>query len=159
MGANKSSKNPSPPATPAAAAPTKDSELVKQIAALIVPEMTSTAEERLKKNAQRDFWTEMRELLSVNQSSSGLFVMDQLAEALLDNASKEDKEMAFTDPIMLLPKPSRQEAPNAYVHNRFSNTQNLPDVNVNSAPVIFGKSPPLAKIPSPSKSSKRQTVA
>ncbi|KAG1704696.1 hypothetical protein DVH05_005625 [Phytophthora capsici] len=154
MGANKSSKNPSPPATPAAAAPTKDSELVKQIAALIVPEMTSTAEERLKKNAQRDFWTEMRELLSVNQSSSGLFVMDQLAEALLDNASKEDKEMAFTDPIMLLPKPSRQEAPNAYVHNRFSNTQNLPDVNVNSAPVIFGKSPPLAKIPSPSKSSK-----
>eukprot|EP00644_Phytophthora_capsici_P005897 jgi/Phyca11/97877/e_gw1.2.326.1 len=77
--------------------------------------MTSSTEERLKKNAQREFWTEMRELLSVNQSSSGLFVLDQLAEALLDNASTENKEMAFTDPIMLLPKPSRQrEAPNAY---------------------------------------------
>eukprot|EP00644_Phytophthora_capsici_P019147 jgi/Phyca11/21986/fgenesh1_pg.PHYCAscaffold_331_\ len=65
--AGKSYKAPatsSPPATPAATAGTKDSELVKQIAALIVPEMTSSAEERLKKNAQREFWTEMRERLS-----------------------------------------------------------------------------------------------
>eukprot|EP00644_Phytophthora_capsici_P000687 jgi/Phyca11/15844/fgenesh1_pg.PHYCAscaffold_16_\ len=146
MGAGKSYRAPatsSPPATPAATAGTKDSELVKQIAALIVPEMTSSSEERLKKNAQREFWTEMRERLSVNQSSSGLFVLDQLA--------------AFTDPVMLLPKPARQrEAPNAYVHNRFSNTQDLPDVNVNSAPVIFGKGTPPAKIPSPAKLQKKK---
>eukprot|EP00644_Phytophthora_capsici_P019149 jgi/Phyca11/21973/fgenesh1_pg.PHYCAscaffold_310_\ len=73
MGASKSSKAPasSPPSpAPAAATSTKDAELVKQIAALIVPEMTSSAEERLKENAQREFWTEMRELLSVNQWNS-----------------------------------------------------------------------------------------
>ncbi|KAG1697775.1 hypothetical protein DVH05_015732 [Phytophthora capsici] len=160
MGASKSSKAPasSPPSpAPAAATSTKDAELVKQIAALIVPEMTSSTEERLKENAQREFWTEMRELLSVNQCSSGLFVLDQLAEALLDNASTENKEMAFTDPVMLLPKPSRQrEAPNAYVHNRFSNTQDLPDVNVNSAPVIFGQGTPFANIPSPVKPQRRR---
>ncbi|KAG1689251.1 hypothetical protein DVH05_002319 [Phytophthora capsici] len=162
MGAGKSYRAPatsSPPATPATTAvpSTKDAELVKQIAALIVPEMTSSAEERLKKNAQREFWTEMRERLSVNQSSSGLFVLDQLAEALLDDVSAEDKDMAFTDPVMLLPKPARQrEAPNAYVHNRFSNTQDLPDVNVNSAPMVFGKGTPPAKIPSPSKPQKKK---
>eukprot|EP00644_Phytophthora_capsici_P019048 jgi/Phyca11/21906/fgenesh1_pg.PHYCAscaffold_208_\ len=160
MGANKSLKAPasSPPSPPpTAVSSTKDAELVKQIAALIVPEMTSSAEERLKKNAQREFWTEMRERLSVNQSSSGLFVLDQLAEALLDDVSAEDKDMAFTDPVMLLPKPARQrEAPNAYVHNRFSNTQDLPDVNVNSAPVVFGKGTPPAKIPSPSKPQKKK---
>ncbi|KAG1712644.1 hypothetical protein DVH05_000386 [Phytophthora capsici] len=160
MGANKSLKAPassSPSPSPAAVSSTKDAELVKQIAALIVPEMTSSAEERLKKNAQREFWTEMRERLSVNQSSSGLFVLDQLAEALLDDVSAEDKDMAFTDPVMLLPKPARQrEAPNAYVHNRFSNTQNLPDVNVNSAPVIFGQGTPSAKIQSPTKPQKKK---
>ncbi|KAG1703312.1 hypothetical protein DVH05_008221 [Phytophthora capsici] len=160
MGASKSTKAPasSPPSpSPTAATTTKDAELVKQIAALIVPEMTSSAEERLKKNAQREFWTEMRERLSVNQSSSGLFVLDQLAEALLDDVSAEDKDMAFTDPVLLLPKPARQrEAPNAYVHNRFSNTQDLPDVNVNSAPVIFGQGTPIAKIQSPAKPQKKK---
>eukprot|EP00644_Phytophthora_capsici_P011652 jgi/Phyca11/19605/fgenesh1_pg.PHYCAscaffold_50_\ len=155
MGASKSTKAPASSPPSPSSAPSKDAELVNQIAALIVPGVTSSAEVRIRKDAQREFWTEMRERLSVNQSSSGLFVLDQLAEALLDDASTEDKEMAFTDPVMLLPKPSRQrEAPNAYVHNRFSNTQNLPDVNVNSAPVIFGKGTPSAKIPSPTKPSK-----
>eukprot|EP00644_Phytophthora_capsici_P017016 jgi/Phyca11/21136/fgenesh1_pg.PHYCAscaffold_83_\ len=82
----------------------------------------------------------MRERLSVNQSSSGLYVLDQLAGALMDDASDEDKKMAFMDPIMLLPEPARQH---------------LPDPNINSVPVIYSKCPPLTKVTSPSKLPKK----
>ncbi|POM66092.1 hypothetical protein PHPALM_18101 [Phytophthora palmivora] len=145
MGANKLAPGTPRPASPSAAASTTGSlndEIVKQIAAIIVPGVTSS-ERKIKKQAQREFWTAMRERLSVNEGSSGLFVLDQIALVILDDT--DDKDSAFTDPVILLPKPSAQrEATNAYVHDRFSDTHDLPNPQINSAPVIRGKAPPIA---------------
>jgi len=103
MGTSKSSSGSPPPASDPAPALSNDSAIIKQIAAIIVPKVSSTVEDTIRRIAQREFWTTMREKLSVNVSSSGLFVLDQIAEAILDDT--EEKDTAFTDPIMLLPKP------------------------------------------------------
>ncbi|KAK1940909.1 hypothetical protein P3T76_007615 [Phytophthora citrophthora] len=141
MGVGKSSKE-APPTTP----PLGSSDcMLEQIRALVTTG-SLPSDMRLEKEAQRRFWSIMREKLSVNKSSSGLFVLDQIAVAILDDS--EDIDSAFTDPVVLLPKPStQQEAPNAYVHKRFSNMQGLPD----TTSLVLGKHKgPVVLLPKPS---------
>ncbi|OWY98290.1 hypothetical protein PHMEG_00030974 [Phytophthora megakarya] len=92
-------------------------ELLKQLVACYVKEdqvddVTTTA------NAQVAFWSEMREVLSVNESSAGLDILDDIAEAVIDRTGYASD--AFGGPILILPNPTRQKAnKRAELHPRF----------------------------------------
>ncbi|KAE9172166.1 hypothetical protein PF004_g27348 [Phytophthora fragariae] len=52
----------------------------------------------------------MRQELSVKEATSGLEVLDNIAEAILDDTGKAGD--AFSGPILLLPKPARMSESN-----------------------------------------------
>ncbi|KAE8911526.1 hypothetical protein PF005_g23654 [Phytophthora fragariae] len=64
-----------------------------------------TAHCTTQKMTQFAFWRNMRQALAANEASSGLEVLDDIAEAILDETGKA--EDAFSGPILLLPKPTR----------------------------------------------------
>ncbi|KAE8975515.1 hypothetical protein PR002_g25589 [Phytophthora rubi] len=106
-----------------------------------------TAHGTAQKLAQLAFWRDMRQELSVNEATSGLEVLDDIAEAILDETGKAGD--AFSGPILLLPKPTRmRESKGAHDHQRF--TSYLPE-SPKSTP-SGPKNPPKAKPKSPSKS-------
>ncbi|KAE9104211.1 hypothetical protein PF010_g13468 [Phytophthora fragariae] len=97
----------------------------------------------------------MRQELSVNEATSGLEVLDDIAEAILDETGKAGD--AFSGPILLLPKPTRmRESKGAHDHQRF--TSYLPESpkSTPSGPKNPPKTPPKAKPKSPSKVSKKR---
>ncbi|KAE9286182.1 hypothetical protein PR003_g26388 [Phytophthora rubi] len=97
----------------------------------------------------------MRQELSVKEATSGLEVLDDIAEAILDDTGKAGD--AFSGPILLLPKPARmRESKGAPDHQRF--TSYLPESpkSTPSGPKNPPKTPPKAKPKSPSKVSKKR---
>ncbi|KAE9235912.1 hypothetical protein PF004_g8978, partial [Phytophthora fragariae] len=87
--------------------------------------------------------------LSVNEATSGLDVLDDIAEAILDETGKAGD--AFSGPILLLPKPARmRESKGAPDHQRF--TSYLPE-SPKSTP-SGPKNPPKTPPKSPSMVSK-----
>eukprot|EP00644_Phytophthora_capsici_P018859 jgi/Phyca11/21926/fgenesh1_pg.PHYCAscaffold_227_\ len=91
----------------------------------------------------------MRERLSVNQSSSGLFVLDQLAGALMDDASDEDKDMAFMDPIIKSPPLAKVTSPSKLPKKTKKKKSRTPMKEAATETLLgLGKSKPSPKVTS-----------
>ncbi|KAE8995963.1 hypothetical protein PF011_g16103 [Phytophthora fragariae] len=68
---------------------------------------------------QTEFWSAMRSILAVNELTSGVEILDDIAAALI--SGQADPLLAFSGPINLLPPPSRQRAGGkAPMHPAFS---------------------------------------
>ncbi|KAE9347350.1 hypothetical protein PF008_g7836 [Phytophthora fragariae] len=75
--------------------------------------------------AQTEFWSAMRSILAVNELTSGVEILDDIAAALI--SGQADPVMAFSGPINLLPPPSRQRAGGkAPMHPAFSTGEKRP---------------------------------
>ncbi|KAE8876524.1 hypothetical protein PF003_g39402 [Phytophthora fragariae] len=101
---------------------------LKRIAALFELEK-ATQDGTLTPNderlAQTEFWSAMRSILAVNELTSGVEILDDIAAALI--SGQADPVMAFSGPINLLPPPSRQRAGGkAPMHPAFSTGEKRP---------------------------------
>ncbi|KAE9145840.1 hypothetical protein PF006_g9343 [Phytophthora fragariae] len=69
--------------------------------------------------AQLAFWCDMREALAANEATMGLEILDDVAEAILDESGKAKE--ALSGPVLILPEPSRQcKSQGAPDHQRFT---------------------------------------
>ncbi|KAE9085544.1 hypothetical protein PF010_g20416 [Phytophthora fragariae] len=65
------------------------------------------------------FWCDMREALAANEATMGLEILDDVAEAILDESGKAKE--ALSGPVLILPEPSRQcKSQGAPDHQRFT---------------------------------------
>ncbi|OWZ21651.1 Pol Polyprotein [Phytophthora megakarya] len=70
------------------------------------------------------FWRQMRPIIAVNPASVGLKILDEIAEALI-NEDEEGAEAFFDGLITLLPDPARQQSGGVPVdHEVFTDTPN-----------------------------------
>lgn len=79
----------------------------------------SSAHDTGRKLAQLVFWCDMRQVLASNEATMGLEILDDIAEAILDESG--EAEDALIGPVLILSKPSRQrESQGDPDHQRFT---------------------------------------
>ncbi|KAL3658589.1 hypothetical protein V7S43_016473 [Phytophthora oleae] len=92
-------------------------ELLKQLVTRYAEE-GQEGDDLISTNAQIAFWSDMREVLSVNKSSTGFDILDDIAEAVIDQTGYASD--ALGGPIHILLRPTRQRASKrAELHPRF----------------------------------------
>ncbi|POM74056.1 hypothetical protein PHPALM_9034 [Phytophthora palmivora] len=112
--------------------PSDEQKLLKRLVARYAEEDSDT-EESTTVSAQEAFWTDMHEVLGANESSAGLDILDDIAEAVIAQAGSASD--AFSGPVFILPKPTRQKASKRVdIHPRFTTLDHKNSSSTESSP-------------------------